>query len=243
VANHDDPRILSAAQALKKPVVSFGHHKEATVQIVDAVWQSGQTMCVELKVAGREYKFNLGTAHESLPINVAAAVAAAHACGVDMAQIGKGLTTFAGVSGRFRIYQAAGLTIVDDTYNANPDSMAAGLRSCAKLYPQKKTIAVLGDMLELGEESEKMHLAIGALCQNELKPDLLITVGKESLHIGEGAKRAGLAKDKILNFASVEEAARLPEKIFRKREVVFIKGSHAIALDKLVHALRGQEAP
>lgn len=238
VAYHDDEKILKLAQATKKKLISFGNHQDSTVQIKDAVWNRQGSMSINLVIKKVPVLFQLPSSHESYPINLAAACALAYAAGVEVSTMTKSLADFSGADGRFQTINTGKLLVIDDSYNANPESMAAGIRTCKKLYPDKKTIAILGDMKELGDDSAKMHLAIGALCFKEMDPDLLITVGKDGEKIAEGATKAGLRKDKILCFGDVNEVTRLPDKIFLKRELIFLKASHSMEFRKIVEALR-----
>jgi UDP-N-acetylmuramoyl-tripeptide--D-alanyl-D-alanine ligase len=195
-------------------------------------------MTINLVINKIPVLFELPSSHESYPINLAAACALSYAAGIEVSTMTKSLANFSGADGRFQTITTSRLIIIDDSYNASPESMAAGIRTCKKLYPDKKTIAILGDMKELGDDSEKLHLAMGALCFKEMAPDLLITVGKDGEKIAEGAKKAGLAKDKVLSFADVSEVTRLPDKIFLKRQLVFLKASHSMEFSKIVEALR-----
>ncbi len=123
--------------------------------------------------------------------------------------------------------------IIDDTYNASPDSMIAALNLLVEI--DGRHIAVLGDMLELGEFEERGHRMVGARAAQAA--DILVTVGSRSHWIAEEAALQGLPAARILTFDSSDEARGFLQQQVREGDVVLIKGSHALHLDELVAAL------
>ena len=127
-----------------------------------------------------------------------------------------------------------GVTIIDDTYNASYDSMKSALELLGKSNNRK--IAILGDMLELGEYSEEIHRKIGEDVVNN-NIDILITVGNFSLYIKDEALKKGFNKDNIYSFEKQEDTYNLLNNILKEGDLVLVKGSHAINLDKLVEEM------
>jgi UDP-N-acetylmuramoyl-tripeptide--D-alanyl-D-alanine ligase len=123
--------------------------------------------------------------------------------------------------------------IIDDTYNASPDSMIAALNLLVEI--DGRHIAVLGDMLELGDFEERGHRMVGARAAQAA--DLLVTVGTRARWISEEAHLQGLSSARIAPFATPEEARTFLQDQVREGDVVLIKGSHALRLDTLVTAL------
>lgn len=127
-----------------------------------------------------------------------------------------------------------GVTIIDDTYNASYDSMKSALELLGKSNNRK--IAILGDMLELGDYTEEIHRKIGEDVVNN-NIDILITVGNFSLYIKDEALKKGFNKDNIYSFEKQEDTYNLLNNILKEGDLVLVKGSHAINLDKLVEEM------
>lgn len=121
--------------------------------------------------------------------------------------------------------------IIDDTYNASPLSMQEAIDTLRDL-PATRKIAVLGDMLELGKYSIEAHEAIGQLVSGIV--DILVTVGPRAKFIAEAAKNSGLAENKILSFDTVAEAAKVVQDLIKKGDLILIKASRAVGLEKIV---------
>ena len=123
------------------------------------------------------------------------------------------------------------ITIINDCYNANYDSMKAAIEYLGKLNSSTK-IAVLGDMLELGEFSKELHEKIGEeVVKNKI--DILITVGKESENIAKVAELKGMAKEKIHICKNNEEAIQLIKKIAKPKEAILLKASNGMKFQNI----------
>jgi UDP-N-acetylmuramoyl-tripeptide--D-alanyl-D-alanine ligase len=140
------------------------------------------------------------------------------------------------------VTSASGATLVDDTYNASPVSTAAALRFLAEtpVATGRRRIAVLGDMLELGPDEERLHREIGHLA-GEIA-DELVVVGERGAWIAEGARAAGASRvhraDDADDAASVLEREVAPS----VEDLVLVKASRGIGLDRTIELLRGREA-
>jgi UDP-N-acetylmuramoyl-tripeptide--D-alanyl-D-alanine ligase len=167
------------------------------------------------------------------------AAAAAYATGLlgarPLEAIRAGLEGFAGVPGRAALRSApGGLRVLDDTYNANPHSVGRALETLAELRGPGQALAVLGDMLELGPDTEKLHAEVGRAAA-AAGVTVLIGVGPLSSHTVAGAKAAGLAQ----SFATEdpERAAELVRSHSRSGDVVLVKASRGMALERVVKLL------
>jgi UDP-N-acetylmuramoyl-tripeptide--D-alanyl-D-alanine ligase len=171
-----------------------------------------------------------------------AAAVAAHE-GVEPEAIVAGLEAVRPLAGRLQIRVLDnGRTLIDDTYNANPASMAAALAALKDLRGQRYTVAVLGDMFELGETELQRHYEVGAHVAR-IRPDLLVTWGERALEIGRGAAAEGLPPGAIVSFVPGEEDDLV--EIIRRRatgeHVILVKGSRGMAMENLLRRLEAGE--
>jgi UDP-N-acetylmuramoyl-tripeptide--D-alanyl-D-alanine ligase len=171
--------------------------------------------------------------------NALAAAAVGGAAGIDLATIATGLATESDATHRGELIRLGDVTIVDDSYNAAPASMLAALEVLAGLPGRR--IAVLGEMLELGPESEAGHTQVGRAAGRVA--DLLVVVGEDAGGIVEGALEAGLEPDRILFVDDAEAAHDVLRPRLVPGDVVLVKASRGIALDRLVAALRRELEP
>lgn len=234
----DDPRILRGAQSTGKKIISFGYSPNSSVRIGDFKWLDGNRgMTVDLVYEEQTSQLHFQVAHEMLPQNAAAALAMGLACGAPRSLIEEGLVQFKGVRGRYQMHRLQGITLIDDTYNANPASVAAGFQTLRKSFPHQNKVLILGDMLELGDESAKEHRKIGILASEALAPNLLITVGTDAKYIAEGAESAGMERSKILSFTSVEELLHREVDYSSFGDIVYAKGSNGIRLSRIIDTM------
>ncbi|PYL54813.1 MAG: UDP-N-acetylmuramoyl-tripeptide--D-alanyl-D-alanine ligase [Verrucomicrobia bacterium] len=163
--------------------------------------------------------------------NALLAVAAGRIFGVSLEDCAAGLTAAPLTKARLQIKDIAGVQFLDDSYNANPDSMKAALRTLVELDADGKRIAVLGEMLELGEESERGHREVGETAA-ALKIDKLIAIGDVAAVIAYGARRAGLQSTAVVK--STSEAAELLSQMVQPGDLVLIKGSRAARTEEVI---------
>jgi UDP-N-acetylmuramoyl-tripeptide--D-alanyl-D-alanine ligase len=175
--------------------------------------------------------------------NALAAAAVARFAGLSVEEIAAGLSTATPASrGRLEITDRPdGVTIVNDAYNANPDSTRAALNALIAMSGGRRTIAVLGAMMRLGDVAESEHRAIGAMIA-ELGIDLLVTVdgalaGEEAQWLAEGAARAGA---NVVQTTDNAEARILLEQTLRSGDIVLLKASKPVGLQPLGEQLAGQ---
>jgi UDP-N-acetylmuramoyl-tripeptide--D-alanyl-D-alanine ligase len=174
--------------------------------------------------------------------NLLAALAAAAALGVSAAAAAPGIRDLMPAAGRLCVRDAAGVILIDDTYNANPASLAAALELLRKQATPGRRWAVLGDMLELGPESPALHRTAGS---GAAFLDGLITVGPLARELGRGAVASGLAAGAHREAADGAAAAALLVPDLAPGDLVLVKGSRGIALETAVAAIlaaRGGDA-
>ncbi len=169
--------------------------------------------------------------------NALAAHAVAFEMGLSQGSIKRGLETCVLSEMRMQVFTTPdGITVLNDAYNANPTSMKAALIVLSDMAQEKRKLAVLGDMLELGTLAEMAHFEIGELVGDK-EVDLLITVGQKSKRIAEGALSKGMSSGSIIPCHTIKEASVALTENVKPGDVILIKASRDIELEKVVDVL------
>lgn len=167
--------------------------------------------------------------------NALAALAVGVQLGLSMEQILGGLQT-AQVSGmRLELINKGEITIINDAYNANPESTQAALRTLTDLAQGRRRVAVLGSMFELGSREQQGHYETGVVAAHNVQ--LLVTVGELAKNIAAGAKEAGLPADHVQWFADNKAAVAYLKENLQAGDMVLIKGSRGMHMEEIVDAL------
>jgi UDP-N-acetylmuramoyl-tripeptide--D-alanyl-D-alanine ligase len=180
-----------------------------------------------------EYRVNLLGRHQV--VNALLAVGSGEEHGLGRAEIQRGLAECQPPKMRLQYWEAGGVRVLDDCYNANADSMRAALDTLCELPLQGRRVAVLGDMAELGAGSEAAHQEIGRRAA-ELKIGQLFTVGASSAVTARAARDAGLTR--VIEFADVESAVRAVKNFLKPGDVVLLKASRSSRLERIAEILR-----
>jgi UDP-N-acetylmuramoyl-tripeptide--D-alanyl-D-alanine ligase len=232
VLNADDRYFTTLRSKYPGRVLSFGIEQPADVRASDIRQVRGVTD-LTLHAGVRSVLVRLRTVGRHNVYNALAAAAAALAIDVPLETVKFGLEEFRPVAMRSELKDVQGRTVLADYYNANPDSMKAALETLASLTTGKRTIAVLGDMLELGDTAAEAHRAIGATAV-KLGIDLVITVGPLAKYIAEGAVAAGMARDRVLEAETTSRGAAFLKEHSRPGDTVLIKGSRGMKMEKIL---------
>lgn len=215
-------------------VVSFGTHAHADVRVVDTRVSGLDRMLVTLAVSGETIQLpvlQIGLHNAS---NMACAVASARALGVPLDVLARYEDHFHPSHGRMEVREtSAGFTVLDDAYNASPASTRSALETMGRLPISGRRAAVLGDMLELGPSAAEMHFEVGRLAGAAV--DMLVTVGELGQRIAEGARERGMAT--VHHAGDVDEATALVRDWARPGDLVLVKASRGMRLDRVVEAL------
>jgi UDP-N-acetylmuramoyl-tripeptide--D-alanyl-D-alanine ligase len=242
IYNNDDANIRTALEGIPQQCIGFGSHLPAPytaskgqITYDENMAPSGYTYTithgaerVEVKIVG---SLGLHNAYTS-----GAAFAVAGALGMSLTDAAEACKTHTTPRGRMRLIPgASGATLIDDTYNASPLAMTEGIHALHEIDHAKRRIAVLGDMLELGRYSVKEHEKIGRLVVG--KVDALMTVGVRAKSIAEMARESGMKDTRILEANDAETAASGLRDLIKAGDVVYIKGSQGMRMEKIVKAL------
>jgi len=168
--------------------------------------------------------------------NALVALALTETIGADLEKARVALENFKPVAWRMEREEVAGISILNDSYNANPDSMRAALATLAEQKAARR-VACLGDMRELGEKSKTLHAEVGKRAA-EAKPDLLVAIGPESKTLAETAVASGLDAKKVFWFADRKEALGFLVENLHSGDFVLVKASRGTGLDFLVRGLK-----
>jgi UDP-N-acetylmuramoyl-tripeptide--D-alanyl-D-alanine ligase len=234
----DEPLARAQAKRCRARVVLFGRGADCDVRAVD-VRAEGDGFAFGVITPRGEARLRAAGLGEPTVTNALAATAACLAAGATLAQIAAGLANYAPAKGRMQqLRLASGALVIDDTYNANPQSMEAALASLARLRGAGRAFAVLGDMGELGAHAEAGHRQIGARA-GELRVDGLYALGKSAPLVCEAARGAGLDAARARVATDPDEIARSLQAELRAGDVVLVKGSRSMRMERVVEALTG----
>jgi len=167
--------------------------------------------------------------------NALAAVAVTGALGIGNGIIKEALKDFKCMDMRSQVIEGR-YTVINDTYNSNPLSARYALNSLAEIFPDKRRIAVLSDMRELGESAKYYHSEIGKLAYSS-GVDMLLTWGSLAEYINSAAKRSGMREKKALHFIDKNELIDFVEKNVNNNDVILVKGSRSMKMEEVVEAL------
>lgn len=234
ILNADNPHTAAMKNIVRDGVriLTYSLEKDADFIAKDILIGSVSTEFT-LSFHGKEYDFEIPMLGRHNVSNALAAIAAGYACGLTVPQVQRGFSTLTTTKMRYEVIRRDGLTIINDAYNASPASMRAAIRTTSEVY-DGRLIAVLGDMLELGNISEQVHREIGAeLVENKF--DTLITLGELGKFIAAGARDAGLKN--VYTFDTHEDAAKKIWELVRDGDTILFKASHVMHMEKIIELI------
>jgi UDP-N-acetylmuramoyl-tripeptide--D-alanyl-D-alanine ligase len=237
VLNLDDPLVRKMAKLTHAKVFFYGLNPSADLWAdnVEGLGLDGIRFCLHYRYEALNISVPMIGKHSAHTALRAAAVGLID--GLTWQEILDGLRQGHSQLRLTTVRTNSGALLLDDTYNASPDSMLAALNLLAELHGNK--VAVLGDMLELGQYEEQGHEMVGRRAAEVV--DKLVTVGKRGHLIASAARRAGMAPEMIFEFNHHDEAIAHLQKSLSKDDVVLIKGSRDVHMDRIVTALEMQE--
>lgn len=240
VLNRDDPRVSRMAELTRARVVWFGHDPRADLRATDVVGTAEGTSFT-LHADGAQHRVRLRILGEHHVMNALAAIAAARAFGVPLDRAVASLESLARAA-RWRMEvqpREDGVIVINDAYNASPDSMAAALRTLAQIIaPEQRTVAVLGEMAELGDVADEEHDRIGRLAVR-LNIRKLVVVGHRARHIHNAAGLEGSWDGESVLVADADEAYDVLRDELRPGDVVLVKSSGSAGLRFLGDRIAG----
>ncbi len=234
ILNSDDPRVHAMAHRTAAQSVFYGLSADAQIRATNSVSRG---------LRGVQFRLHIGerSAQVHLPLlglhSIHAALAAAAVATELRFSLDETAEALYKVEPSLRILVARGLNgsrIIDDTYNASPESVLAGLNLLADLDGRK--IAVLGDMLELGSHEESGHRMVGS--RAAIVTSLLVTVGDRMAFAAEEARASGMRPERVIQCATNAEAIDALRRFLRPGDNVLVKGSRGMQMEEIVRAVR-----
>jgi UDP-N-acetylmuramoyl-tripeptide--D-alanyl-D-alanine ligase len=233
VLNADDLRVRGMAGRTPARSVTYGFSDGADIRATSIASLAFEGMSFELVADGERRAVRLPRLGRHAVHNALAAVAVAREAGMSLDATVAGLARPWSLPHRSAVLRIDGFVVVDDAYNAGPDSMMAALESLDEL--PGRHVAVLGPMAELGELTDEAHVAVGR--RAGATADLLVAVGEAGGTLAAAALEAGLEAAALVRVADADEALALLPGLLRPGDVVLIKASRAAALERVVEGL------
>ncbi|HEY4475717.1 MAG TPA: UDP-N-acetylmuramoyl-tripeptide--D-alanyl-D-alanine ligase [Candidatus Paceibacterota bacterium] len=243
ILNADDELVLAMKEKTRAHVITFGFSEEAEVRVTNF-----ESRMNAGRPAGIYFKLEYGGSFVPVRIDncfgkpvaytAAAAAATGIVFGMHLVRIAEALAYFESPAHRMRLVSGINDSVIlDDSYNASPLSVTAAIET-ARSFTASRKVAILGDMLEIGEYSIQAHENIGKLAAKVF--GLIIAIGPRAKFIAESAKASGFNRRNLHIFDDVEEAKAEVKNLIRKGDLVLIKASWAMRFEELVKELRAQ---
>lgn len=232
VLNMDDARVVRLAKDAKNPVLFFGESEKADVRACH-IKTTGTQNLFELVLPSGRIQVVLNVPGRFMVTNALAAAAAGFLAGVSPEKIKIGLEQFKPVPGRMALFETAvGIHIIDDSYNANPTSMAAAIDTLRRLKGTGRSVLVFGDMHELGSEAASLHEELGRKAARS-GATRLYAVGNHALSVAEGALAENMnARDMVTG--TLDEIITDLKKWLLPGDWILVKGSRAAGMEQVV---------
>ncbi|NUO08594.1 MAG: UDP-N-acetylmuramoyl-tripeptide--D-alanyl-D-alanine ligase [Candidatus Brocadia sp.] len=233
VYNSDNPWCVRIASGFKGKMESFGFGPQAQIR------------CTDVKKKGEGYTLVMNGCFEVyIPIpgyhnisNCLASFAICHALGHNIYDLKDAFSSFKLPQMRIEHQRIGNITLINDAYNANPESVRAALEYLDGIDVRGRKVFVCGDMLELGNEAFQLHREIGETVAR-LNIDLLWTVGEHAFEIAKAAKLSGMPEKQVASFKNVDDIAVSEISEFKENDTVLIKGSRGMRMENIIEKFR-----
>jgi UDP-N-acetylmuramoyl-tripeptide--D-alanyl-D-alanine ligase len=227
VVNGDDAELLAAVSQYPGKRVTFGFK------------ETNDLFAGDIQCSDKGVTFRLNNSRQSVFVpmlgrhtacNALAAIAVARRMGVSDQSVYESLAEATGPEWRLQLKQVGRVSVLNDAYNANPNSMRAALETVRDLPVEGRRLAILGDMRELGESSDRYHREVGEFAA-KCHLDSLYCVGEKSALIADAAESAGMEKSKVVHFPDAPACAAIAPQWLRPGDLVLLKASRGVRLE------------
>ncbi|HIJ91516.1 MAG: UDP-N-acetylmuramoyl-tripeptide--D-alanyl-D-alanine ligase [Desulfobulbaceae bacterium] len=242
VVNADDKRVRGLARRCSQKKITFGRNPKADIRGLRLRSLGERGMAFTLQIGGNEARVKIRGLGAHNVQNALAAAAMAHAAGVKFKNIVAGLESFAPFEKRLQVQKlTGGIRLINDVYNANPSSVLAALETLRQMDKTHKKVVILGDMLELGQQSVAAHQEIGRQVAR-LGFDALLAVGEFAEALVADAWKGGMSRKKALVCKDKEQVTvwlreSIAEGFLRQGDWVLVKGSRGMRMETITHDL------
>jgi UDP-N-acetylmuramoyl-tripeptide--D-alanyl-D-alanine ligase len=236
--NKDDPYVAKMGKRIKGRIFYYGIDKSANISAKDIkLNDEGRAEFTLLINKKRFERIKLSILGKHNVYNALRAIAVGILYDVSPDNIKKAVESYQPMSMRMQRMVINDITIINDTYNSNPMSMKAAIDLLASLKCDGKKVLVVGDMLELGEYSDRFHNEIGDYIAKSGSAEILITMGEKAVKIAESAISSGLKKDQVIVCQNNSEVAENLSKILNQGDIALIKGSRGMKMEQIVKVI------
>jgi UDP-N-acetylmuramoyl-tripeptide--D-alanyl-D-alanine ligase len=238
ILNGDDELLSGLEGLLSMPVIFYGINENISLHAfgIESLGEAGVKFTVELRDEDVEVQIRVPGIHNVS--NALAAIACGLELGITNENIQKGLAAYSQEKMRLNVREYNGIKFIDDAYNAAPASAAAALSVLRELSGARRSIAVLGDMLELGAYAGDAHRQVGAMAaQHHIHH--LIAIGELAKDYIDGAVNAGMKEENTRHFSTGDASVDYLRSFLQPGDVILFKGSRGMKLDKVIEALFG----
>ena len=219
--------------AIKPSVYKYGLEEHNDIRLISyETTESG--MKIRADILGKITEYEIPTLGIHNIYNSLSVMGLCSLMGLDMKKSAEGIRKYQPSKYRMEIKSVSGKTLIEDFYNANPDSLRASIETFRQMQGERK-VAVLADMLELGAISEKEHMNAGIQASEIF--DVIICIGSDAKYIGKGAIENGFDKGRVYYFANNEEAVSEINSILRPGDAVLMKGSRGMKLEEVAESI------
>ena len=233
ILNGEDELLKGLRGLLRFKTLYYGMDEATDIQGYEAASLGENGMAFKTSIAGQDGSFTIRAPGIHSVSNALAALAVCHVLGLRQSEAEEGLMRYAGQKLRMHIEERRGIRIINDAYNAAPASMKAALAVLGELGSGRRTVAVLGDMMELGDWSSDAHLDVGRQV-GTLKVGLLFGVGPQAKGYLSGALEMGMKRDSMAHFNTAEEAVGALSDCLEVGDTVLFKASRGIHLETII---------
>jgi UDP-N-acetylmuramoyl-tripeptide--D-alanyl-D-alanine ligase len=234
IFNGDDPELATALKEWHGRRITFGFKETNDLFAANIHCTASGT---EFSINGRSQRVFVPMLGRHSACNALAAIGVARAMKLPEETILSSIAKSDGPEMRLQLQPSARVTILNDAYNANPNSMRAAIETLIALESKGRRVAILGDMRELGPEAERYHRDIGAQVAASGKIDLLVCVGEHAKLIAESAAQSGMAANRICRFENSGAAAAEAPGMLIAGDMVLLKASRGIKLELVADAI------
>ena len=228
--NGDDPMLRELPRRIEQSITYFGGDAKACAVNYCNVQEENGSLRFSVSYGNQCFPVEMALEGRHYVVDAMAAIAVALEMGVSPVRIQEQLSMFRNMAGRQEIYEANGYTIISDCYNAGPESMAAALKVLGRRAGRR--IAVLGDMLELGDVTRAEHFKIGRIAAENA--DVIYAYGPNSYRVTAGAVTGGVNPVSARHFDTHEEMAAALKRLAKPGDIYLFKGSRGMHMERVL---------